>query len=185
MTMSNEMRLVKFELLIRDIHNAIDGYNFGGDYKRCENESMMLIYDYEKLNEYGKIILENSKVPLFEYSRYLWTGDYSVENLKDSKIKIKATKELIRLCTENCNKNRKNAYNFIFWAMMVLTVDKTDKEEKLSLICDFARMLKISDEEMIDIVQVIKVLYHEEQEEFEFKSQTVPSYFSKVFNLYN
>lgn len=69
--------------------------------------------------------------------------------------------------------------------MLVLTVDKTDEEEKLSLICDFSRMLKISDEEMMDILQVIKVIYHEQQEGFDFKTERVPYIFSRILNLYN
>lgn len=83
------------------------------------------------------------------------------------------------------DENRKIAYKFIFWAMMVLSVDKTEKDEHLSLICDFARMLKITDDEMEDMLMVIKVLYHEEESGFEFKTETVPNIFSRVLCLYN
>lgn len=176
--MSNDMRIVKFETLIRDINEAtktIYGFIFRATYS---NLSLLLIYDYEKINDYAKVIVKQSNLDLRD-----WNMKYSsFDCFIDSKIKIEAAKELVRYCRSDVN--RKEAYKFIFWAMMVLTVDKTDAEEKLSLICDFARMLQISDDEMIDIVQVIKVLYHEESEEFEFKSEIVSVYFSRVLNLY-
>ncbi len=187
--MSNDMRIVKFETLIKDLNKAANrtvlsaiGSAFRASIwqsKICSNPSLLLIYDYDQLNDYAKVIIEQSSLYLTD-----WDNKYSAfDSFKDSKTKIDAAKELVRYC--RIEERRKEAYKFIFWAMLVLTVDKTDKEEKLSLICDFSRMLKISDEEMMDILQVIKVLYHEEKEGFEFKSQTVPSYFSRALNLYN
>ena len=39
---------------------------------------------------------------------------------------------------------------------MVLMVDKTDKEERLSLICDFSRFLEINEEDMMNIIGLIR-----------------------------
>ena len=39
---------------------------------------------------------------------------------------------------------------------MILTVDKTDAEDHLALICDFAKMLRITEDEFEDIIQTIK-----------------------------
>lgn len=178
--MSNDMKIVKFETLIKDVNEAIKGYDMMSWMRgRGRSTSLLLIYDYDQLNDYGKVIIEQSSSDLTS-----WNNKYpSFDSLKESKTKIDAAKELVNDC--RTEENKKEAYKFIFWSMMVLTVDKTDKEEKLSLICDFSRMLKISDEEIMDILQVIKVIYHEEEEGFAFKSNTVPSYFSKVLNLYN
>ena len=145
-----------------------------------------MIYDYERLNDYEKVIIENSSLYFTD-----WNNKYSeLDTFKDNKKKIEATKELIRYC--RLEENRKKAYYFIFWAMMVLTVDKTDQEENLSLICDFSRMLKISDEEMMDLLKIIKIIYQNEDVLFEredkkisFQSYTVPQYFSKISTLYN
>jgi hypothetical protein len=199
--MSNDMRILKFETLINDVNEEINkrASSIGGvgssavfaainamnnrfnSYvtgNKSLNTSLALIYDYNQLNDYGKVIMDQSSLYITDwYTRY---GD--INSLKDTKNKIEAAKELVRYCRMDVN--RKDAYNFIFWSMMALTVDKTDKEEHLSLICDFARMLKITDDEMVDILQVIKVLYHEEESGFEFKSDTVPSYFSRVLSLY-
>ena len=49
---------------------------------------------------------------------------------------------------------------------MILAVDDTDKEEHLSLICDFAKLLRINDTEMMDIVQIIRLIFGKETEGF-------------------
>ena len=67
---------------------------------------------------------------------------------------------------------------------MVLTVDKNNYDERLSLICDFARMLRITDDEMMDISYTIKCVYNEVEEEYSFKSDMVPSVLGALFNLY-
>lgn len=189
--MSNDVRIIKFETLIKDINEAANrtGGIFGrigaemaisvmGQTKRINNSCLALIYDYHKLNDYGKTIMEQSSLYITD-----WNTKYgNVSSFEGIESKIKAAKELIRCC--RMEENRKEAYKFLFWAMMVLSVDKTDKDEHLSLICDFARMLKITDDEMVDMLQVIKVIYHEEEPGFEFKSGTVPSYFTRVLSLY-
>ena len=68
--------------------------------------------------------------------------------------------------------------------MMILTVDDSDKEERLSFICDLARMLKMSDEEVMDILQVIQVIYHKEGDEVEFLSESIPYYFEDLLSRY-
>lgn len=206
--MSNNMRVIKFETFIKDINKAIkhegriskaSGLGIVGaiDSTHIEmiegmheifskystqkhlNLSLLLIYDYSQLNEYGKIIVEQSKLHLTE-----WQNNYSsVDDLKDDRIKINAAKELINQC--RMEENRFKAYKFIFWSMMILTVDKTNQTDTLSLICDFAKMLKVSDDEMMDILHVVKYLYYPEMKEVVFKSNTIPAYFSNALNLYN
>lgn len=44
---------------------------------------------------------------------------------------------------------------------MSLAVDRTDYEERLSTVCDFAVMLGISDDEIADIVQVVRYVYRD------------------------
>lgn len=190
--MSNDMRSIKFETFIKDVDKAIDtildGLSFRSSLaifkgvnpsKRCNNPSLLLIYDYDQLNDYGKIILKHSNLYLSD-----WDSEYlSVDSLKDNRAKIDAAKDLVRYL--RMDEHKLKGYRFIFWAMMILTVDKRNQEEALSLICDFAKILKISDDEMMDILHVIKYLYYPEMREATFKSDTIPACFSKVMNLYN
>lgn len=203
--MSNDIRIIKFETLIKDINNMIlptssamegDPSIIGSAFIRMtrmmvnnyennvyknngyKNKSMLLIYDYNKLNDYGKIILNCSSSNLLS-----WKSNYDEDNLKNDRERIDAAKEFIKCCREADSKDY--TYNFIFWAMMVLAVDKTDQEKNLSLICDFARMLRVSDSEMLDIFHVIKTIFHKENEKYNFINNDIYKHFRSVLNLYN
>ena len=67
---------------------------------------------------------------------------------------------------------------------MILTVDKTDAEEHLALICDFAKMLRITEDEFEDIIQTVKIVYNEVATEYVFKSESIPSVLGSLFNMY-
>lgn len=80
------------------------------------------------------------------------------------------------------SENVAERYQFIFWALMILTVDKTNAEGHLSLICDYAEMLGITDDEFEDIIRTIKIIYNQEKS-CSFKTETILDYFSKLFEL--
>lgn len=62
---------------------------------------------------------------------------------------------------------------------------KTDAEEHLALICDFAKMFGITEDEFEDIIQVIKIVYNGGTTEYEFKSDNVQRIFESLFNMYD
>lgn len=169
--MSNEMRILKYENLINDVNNVLKNekifLEFGGQYENIYY-GLAMVFDYDKLNEYGRLIIERSSL------MYITTS--SKDYHKDNKFKIEAAKAFVEYCKDK--ENRVEAYEFVFWAMMVLTVDKTDAEERLSLICDFARMLRITDDEMEDMLMIIKAIYHGIVAEC--KTETVSRIFSEV-----
>ena len=122
----------------------------------------------------------------------LFTSDYSLEDpwakrysssLDDDKEKISAVKDFVMYCKDN--KNRAEGYKLIFWSLMVLSVDDTDADDKLSLVCDIAKMLRISDDELTDIAYVIKCVYNEVDEEYTFKTDMANEVFGKVISLYD
>lgn len=73
------------------------------------------------------------------------------------------------------------ALRFIFWALMILTVDDNDRDEKLTLICDFIKMLDITDEEVSDLINVIKMIY--KKTDIQLNSVDVNMYFGTL--IYN
>lgn len=187
--MSN-MRMAKYETMIEDINSNIKkgieifgllrAMGIGGSW-------LALIYDYEKCNEYAKVIMDKSTL-LFNTSddvtTNLWKEDYpTYVELKDAKRRIEASKKLVQLCRKTINATE--GYKFIFWALMILTVDKTDAEEHLALICDFAKMLRITEDEFEDIIQTIKIVYNEVTTEYVFKSENIPSTLGALFNMYD
>ena len=188
----SDMRMAKYETLIEDINSNIKRRNDSGNtireiekkYSSIGNTALALIYDYEKCNEYAKVIMDKSTLwfPYFGYDDS-WKRDYlTYDEFKDPKIRIRASKELVQLCRDS--ENTGEGYKFIFWALMILTVDKTDAEEHLALICDFAKMLRITEDEFEDIIQCIKIVYNEVTTEYVFKSETVPAILGSLCDMY-
>ena len=66
----------------------------------------------------------------------------------------------------------------MLFALLLLSLDDTDKEKHLSIICDFARMLQVTDEEMIDLVNVVKYVFQDDTYE-------VPMNENVASNIYN
>lgn len=186
MTMTTEIKIMKFENLITTVDKRLqtDSLNVFSGYPMSMNKiisgevsmnlGLALIFDYDKLNEYGKFIMKNSFLEL----RISEPGELrNFKVLKDNSKKIKAAKYLIKDCQKEYNS--KNAYKFIFWAMMVLAVDQTNSEEYLSIICDYSRLLKISDDEMEDLFAVVRCIFNDKEEPI-FKSKIVPEIFKKA-----
>lgn len=188
--MSN-MRMAKYETMIEDINSNIKKsrgiFGFLRWGSSTGNTALALIYDYEKCNEYAKVIMDKSTLVLNtseDVTTDLWKRDYpTYGEFKDAKRRIEASKKLVRLCRNTINSTE--GYKFIFWALMILTVDKTDAEEHLALICDFAKMLRITEDEFEDIIQTIKIVYNEVTTEYVFKSENIPSTLGALFNMYD
>lgn len=132
---SADRKLKAFENLVDDLKLLFD-VNAG-------QLDLGLIYDYYKLNDYGKLIMEKVCPEICQGSS------------RDSWEKSKA----VAMFKKKCIQGEYDKCSFIFWALMVLTVDGADKEKKLSLICDFSMYLNVSDEEMQNIVKLIQAIY--------------------------
>lgn len=152
-----DMKVIKFEMFIESIQDAWDE-------SMDSNLALALIYDYDSCNEYAKAIMRNS------YIEYATAPDSILRKMqKDNSVypghveedlKLKVAKEFVS-CVSDEDYDDPGRYKFIFWALMVLTVDKTNAEEHLALVCDFARMLRITEDEFEDIIDVVKMVYGE------------------------
>jgi len=152
--MSKDMRILKFEMFVGDLVEDIKPQYIDRFVRivftpLMERRSSILltIYDYDQVNDYAKIIIDQTRY--LEYFLEDWKYIKEPRAFKDCVTRFEAAKILVN----SLRKNKRLSYDFIFWAMMILTVDKTNYEEKLSLICDFSRILKIFDEEIEDILQ--------------------------------
>lgn len=190
----SEVRLAKYETLIADINckirkNVLTGGRFAlarhssgaSDY----NVALSLIFDYDSCNEYAKVIIEKSELYITpsdnQYSDK-WKERYpNIASLSGVKTKIDAAKLFVQYCRESQNKSE--GYKFIFWSLMILTVDKNNADEYLSLICDFAKMLRITNEEFEDIIYTIKCIYNKVHIGYFYKSEIVLSIFSSLIDL--
>ena len=197
-------RIVKFEILIKDIDNDLMtqvGKSYGTMKRLHENilsRSMQqeaqsgilspldMIFQRDRLNIYGQTIMRNSTIlmPPSSGSFNSWYAKYRSENVNSEEIMYFAAKDFI-IHLRECNDGYIQAikytkYTFTFWGLMVLSVDETDADEKLSLICDFAKMLQITDDELIDIANIIKLIYHDTNERYAFKSASTEYVFEKL-----
>lgn len=183
----NELRLVKFQTLIEDISKT-----FRKNFHQHPNLALKLIFDYDECNEYARIIIDKSSLFIKEDKgccycyRCLDEWDMFVSLSKaecDTKTRISASKLFVKLCREKDVDQA--SYRFIFWALLVLTVDKNNAQEYLSLICDFAKMLEITNDEFEDIIHVIKCVYNVDDKNYTFKTRRIPEVFDGVLNLYS
>ena len=187
----NELRLVKFQTLIENISKTFTK-NFGSWYSNDEqhpNLALRLIFDYDECNEYAKIIIDKSSLYFDDGLGAFFFDNLNIfvplcDNECDTKTRISVSKEFIKICREE-DYDTQASYKFIFWALLVLTVDKNKAQEFLSLICDFAKMLEITKDEFEDIIHVIKCVYHVEDKNYAFKTETIPKNFDGVLNLYS
>lgn len=179
----DDIKIAKFETMIRNINNLIKkemglirAWRTSLGIGVNKNYSLSMIYDYDKLNEYGKIIMQNAKIRLTsggDGNLDVWASKYEIrENLKKPTVRIAAAEDFAKCCRENENKTE--GYKFIFWALMILTVDKTNAEEHLSMICDFSKMLQISDDELEDIVTIIERIYNKNKVFYHYKTDVIP-----------
>ena len=191
----SDMRMAKYETFIEDINSNIKKSAGLFDFMRrmsmfnngsAGNTALSLIYDYDKCNDYAKVIMDKSTLFLNssdDLATDLWKRDYpTYEEFKEAKRTIEAAKKFVQLCRTTANSTE--GYKFIFWALMILTVDKEDAENHLALICDFAKMLRITEDEFEDIIQTVKIVYNEVTTEYTFKSENIPSVLGSLFNMY-
>lgn len=203
----NDMRMAKFETLIEDINASIQhstakiyklkgllfpdiGHSLLFSKPLSGITALALIFDYNKCNEYAKVIMDSASLYLNvaddkddKDAKDFWMQTFkNYESFQNAKNRLDGTKKFVQLCRKFMNDVEK--YKFIFWALMILTVDKTDAENHLALICDFAKMLYITEEEFEDIIQTVKLIYNELPKEYLFKSETIPNYLSSLFCLY-
>lgn len=190
----NDIRMVKFQLLIEDIKN--DLIHNGACIRfpipnSCDlrsssvNTSLAMIYEYDKLNVYAQAIMQiSSNAYPDNYSTDSWSLKHiNIDEFKNPKVCINAAKEFVQYC--RMYDDGWEGYKFIFWALMILTVDRTDAEEHLSLICDFARMIRISDAELEDIVYVIKtIINNDPMTEDGFKIADMRYKFGGIYERY-
>lgn len=191
-----EVKLEQFENFVENINRNIARIDTFGDtvYKvsiqsaqgyGIKNTALGLIFDYDLCNEYAKIIIDKTDL---ETSRVVnnntWEEKYyDIRKFKNPEERIRVAKSFIKYCNDYEGTTEK--YVLMFWSLIILTVDNNRAEEHLSLICDFAKLLNITNDEFEDIIYVIKNIYNEVDEKYTFKSKLIPDIFNSILNLEN
>ena len=196
-----EVKLAKFESLIDIIKNQIDYYNepvesifinpvgfvLGSMISSARSNNtkssivatgiIPFIFNAIELNSYSDIINQKFTADIrSKISSNSANFDFDVP--EDIKERISKLKILI----SQVKKEHSYSIVFIFALFMALAVDRTDYEKRLSTICDVAVMLDISDDEMADIVQVVRYVYRDiKAEDIDLKTESCQKVFAKLF----
>ena len=144
------------------------------------NEELRVIFPMEEVNEYARVIIDNAVV--FAANPMINTLSHSgySEQVKTSSPWLNPIRKLLYYSAD-CPPNQypsadyiaarygidltNGRFNlagcmFIFWALMILTVDDSQKD-KLSVICELASMMHVDSAAMCDIINIIRLVYGE------------------------
>lgn len=190
-----DIKLAMYETLISNINMAIEktcsnktdndiysgilwwGTSHSVSRKVSNDLVLELIYDSSKCNDYARTILNRAEFYIEKTEKW----DLSGYKSKDGKILDSIY--FIQLC--KMPENITEGYKFIFWALMILTVEKTDIEEHLSLICEYAKLLGITVIEFEDILQTVKHAYKGDNIKPIYKTQKMEKIFGLIFKTDN
>lgn len=188
---STEMKLKKFEMLIRDIDEYLGmtgiikdvciekDENTSGNNSQKNNEDKIMFSPIELFiesntkSEYLNIILKNS----FRKSCYCNIGGFLLS------YHVKQDVNLFIEKTRKCNKcswgPRCSVPNHLmFWLIFIVSVDNENYNENLSIVSDVAYLLGFDEEKLADWVVAVKgVLEGKKLNEMEYKTEAAKKFF--------
>ena len=181
------MDINKFEALVEDVRGRIerkfDTFNDKsmtsiGRYKKYNqmerteksvlnrgkfNIALVLLFDYDELNDYAKTIVDktqafflNNKGSDYKLNKKLTIGKYEIPETFDE-YKRKGFIEELLLLKEN-EDNEPEFFRLIFWALMIMAVDKKTAAKKLQDICEYSKLFGISEKNMIFMFKTVNVV---------------------------
>lgn len=199
MSMDESVRIAKFSVLVDEIVGLVkkgeglkkrlsgsNGELFELFEKYHIDPSLLFIFDYDKLNKFAQIIMERCPISTrWNYLQWLENARANVFTYSDID-SIHKIKEFVKECVEGTFwSNNEERYKFIFWSLMILAVDKTEEDKHISLICNFAKMLDITDKEIQDMIHIVKLIFNKVDSDYEFQSDTIVEIFGSVLTKYN
>lgn len=170
------MKELKFQALVNEIQKEYEKGLEYSSWSRSEKKANMsgllrLVFDYNEMNVYGKIAIDTAKFETPDGNSIFGVeGSQSfVKFCKLNAMTDEHEQKSERLWigqgwAEHCTGNKYNAnpidsLMFIFWALLVVAVDQTEKAANLSTICDFAQILQVTDQEVKDLVELVKIAF--------------------------
>ena len=182
----DDMRVAKLESMVEELNKALESphsllRNITINWTKIDYTSpLSLIFQPDTINSYATTILRKHLLQVSVSGNDYWHSKYKEGFQPNDPKRIQAAKDLVKGLKEN----RRIRYKFFFWAMMILAVDDSNQEEHLTLICEFARMTHVSDDELMDILHVVKVVFREDSKNYTWKSSSTHNIFADVLELY-
>ena len=193
MSMDESVRIAKFSVLVDEICGLVSGGGLERIISPNHSErfkvyhidpSLLFVFDYDKLNKFAQIIIERCPITtIWNADQWRYNSFAEVSSYQDIKESIRKIKEFVKECRKD--ENYGIGHIFIFWSLMILAVDKTEEDEHISLICNFAKMFDITDKEIQDMIHIVKLIFNKVDSDYEFQSDKVVEIFGNVLTKYN
>jgi hypothetical protein len=127
------------------------------------NIALVLLFDYDELNDYAKIIVDktqafflNNKENNYKLDKKLTIGKYEIPETFDEYKRKGFIDELILLKANEYNEPE--FFRLIFWALMIMAVDKKTAAKKLQDICEYAKLFGFDEKSVLFIFKMINVV---------------------------
>lgn len=180
-----ERLLLKFRIMVKEVEKRIS-YKLDSSLNKATSDNvdysdispLRLIFPEYVDNQYIKIMISkiSSIFPNNNIDKWATSCTNSSMFLSNQK-----RTELADIYIQLHSFKRGNFKAFIFWSMIGVIVDNNQKDEKLSLVIDFARIFGMSEGEILDLSQVARAFFGEQDNSFKFVSNDVESIFSGVY----
>lgn len=191
---SDEMKMKKFEMLVRDIDDYLGKTGFSG-YRGVSTVSedgeetvyeepispLEFIIDNDKKNEYLNIIYRNT----FKNRGVGIRGSYYCHEFYE--IDITKFIEKIRKCNRCigsnvarfCNEKQCNVPNhLLFWLIFIVCVDNDNYNENLNVVSDTAYLLGFDEKKLGDWITAVKgVLSGKKLNEMKYQTEDAKAFF--------
>ncbi len=184
---SEEMKMKKFEMLIRDIDEYLGVTSICGE-KRVSKISeegekieekvpispIEFFLDNGGKNEYINLIYKNS----FHIRTSSVYPCINLENIE--KNDVTKVVELLRKCNTSCNEYTScNVPNhLLFWLIFIVSVDNENYNENLSIVSDTAYLLGFDEAKLADWITAVKgVLKGKKLNEMKYQTKVAQSFF--------
>lgn len=127
------------------------------------NIALVLLFDYDELNDYAKIIVDktqafflNNKENKYKLDKKLTIGKYEIPETFDEYKRKGFIDELILLKANEYNEPE--FFRLIFWALMIMAVDKKTAAKKLQDICEYSKLFGFDEKSVLFIFKMINVV---------------------------
>lgn len=127
------------------------------------NIALVLLFDYDELNDYAKTIVDKTQAFFltsgssdYKLNKRLTIGKYEIPETFDE-YKRKGFIEELLLLKEN-EHNEPEFFRLIFWALMIMAVDKKTAAKKLQDICEYAKLFGFDEKNVLFIFKMINVV---------------------------
>ena len=175
---------LKFKLMITEIEKRIS-YKLdipinkdAQDVDYSDISPLRMIFPEYIGNQYVKFLVSKVSTVFPQKATEVWAGKCESSN---TFLNMQKRMELAGLYVQMHSLRRGNFYSFIFWGMIGVVANKEDFDNRLSLVVDFARVFGMSEEEILDISQVVKAFFGEHDPSFKFKTEEMENVFGGVY----